>query len=267
MSSSLTIVSLNTWKGEGEYSARLEWMARGLQALAPDVVFLQEAFECPAVEADTADRLAKALDLHSEPLRARQKKRLVQERYLPSWSNLAVLTKNPSRNAKVTKLAGHSQEKDRWALCVEVSLNDHPLRLINAHFTHCHDEEGHKVRARQAEQVAAEAAAAGEGLVVFGGDLNTTPDTEPIRTLSGVVGFLPIMSPAAGGTMQGECFDADKPVADRIDFLFVRSCTPTLSRRISLIEAIAMTEPVGPNGEFPSDHAAVVLTLTGLGQE
>jgi endonuclease/exonuclease/phosphatase family metal-dependent hydrolase len=40
----MRIVSLNTWKKEGDYSRRLPLMRDGLAAMAPDVVCLQECF-------------------------------------------------------------------------------------------------------------------------------------------------------------------------------------------------------------------------------
>ena len=65
----LRVVTLNTWKCEGDYRARLPRMAAGLRALDADLVCLQEVFACAAPSADTAAWLADALGL-SAPLYA-----------------------------------------------------------------------------------------------------------------------------------------------------------------------------------------------------
>ena len=58
----MRIVTLNTWKNEGDYARRLPLMRDGLAALSPDVVCLQECFVADGF--DTAAFLAAELGLH-----------------------------------------------------------------------------------------------------------------------------------------------------------------------------------------------------------
>ncbi|MEM6650690.1 MAG: endonuclease/exonuclease/phosphatase family protein [Pseudomonadota bacterium] len=267
MSSVFTVISLNTWKGEGDYESRLGWMADGLLALRPDVVFLQEAFECIDCNADTATIMANALDLHPTSFKARQKDRRVKGQYLPSWSNLAILTPGAPTETGSFKLADHTQDQDRWGIYVDIEVNGCPMRLLNTHFTHFHDEEGQQVRVQQAEQVAREVLACQKELVIFGGDLNASQETKPFQVLFEINNFLSLDDVTPTSTMQGERFNPKAPPHKRIDFLFGRASEPSLHRHMTVRESIAMNRPVGSTGEFPSDHAAVVLTMTGLGQE
>lgn len=59
----MRIATLNTWKNEGDLSARLAAMAAGLRVLAPDVLLLQEVFRTADGAADTGRDLAAALGL------------------------------------------------------------------------------------------------------------------------------------------------------------------------------------------------------------
>ncbi|NBP72049.1 MAG: hypothetical protein EBU57_02420 [Alphaproteobacteria bacterium] len=55
----LTLVTLNTWKGEGDYPARLSAMGDLIADLHPDIVFLQEVFAVPGTEIGTAISLQR----------------------------------------------------------------------------------------------------------------------------------------------------------------------------------------------------------------
>ena len=59
----MRILTLNTWKCDGAYRPRLQAMAQGLAALAPDVILLQEVFATEDDRADTAGYLAQALSM------------------------------------------------------------------------------------------------------------------------------------------------------------------------------------------------------------
>ena len=59
----LRIVSLNAWKNDGDFPARVALIAEGLARLNPDVVCLQECFATEDGEVDVAHDLAAALGL------------------------------------------------------------------------------------------------------------------------------------------------------------------------------------------------------------
>jgi endonuclease/exonuclease/phosphatase family metal-dependent hydrolase len=75
----MRVVTLNTWKNEGDYLRRLPLMRDGLAAMAPDVVCLQECFVAEGF--DTAARLAAelGLDLHPAPARAKPRRPAISE--------------------------------------------------------------------------------------------------------------------------------------------------------------------------------------------
>ena len=264
MQHALKVVTLNTWKCDGRYWDRLDWMAKELERLSPDIVFLQEAFTCPACSADTADWLASALGLEAHPLTGREKERMFEG--APRWSSsdLAILCPfTPLRRREVT-LTGHEADPDRKALALDVECHGLPLRLVNTHLTHTRDPEGQRARHQQAKQVFDLASPLGAEFSIVGGDFNANLNTPELDIFSHSSTdrrrvHPPIDDPK--GTMQGERFDPDR-IPARIDHLFVFKNLSSKADVTFNREAVVMDSPVGPRGEFPSDHAAVVAELS-----
>jgi endonuclease/exonuclease/phosphatase family metal-dependent hydrolase len=50
---SINIITINTWKGEGNYSTRVEHLANELKRLDADIIAWQECFRCKEKEEDT----------------------------------------------------------------------------------------------------------------------------------------------------------------------------------------------------------------------
>src|SRR5690606_27832136 len=90
-----TLVTLNTWKGEGAYRQRLLRTAQELHTLRPDAVALQESFQASDADADTAAWLATHCGLHATQAQARPKPRLFEGRQVLSTSGMAMLCRQP----------------------------------------------------------------------------------------------------------------------------------------------------------------------------
>jgi endonuclease/exonuclease/phosphatase family metal-dependent hydrolase len=90
--------------------------------------------------------------------------------------------------------------------------------------------------------------------VVCVGDLNSTPDTEQVKTLQGALGdaYLLTQKPAYGpvGTFNG--FKLDAPLTDRIDYIFV-------SRGSTVLDYAVLTDSL--RGHYPSDHFPVMAEV------
>jgi hypothetical protein len=69
----LVVVTLNTWKGDGAYSARLRLMVEEVGQLDPDILLLQECFAAPELGHDTAAALAGAMGFQSANWPGRKK--------------------------------------------------------------------------------------------------------------------------------------------------------------------------------------------------
>lgn len=233
-------------------------MSDGLSMLEPDVVCLQEAFLCPEKDTDTASFLAKHLGMDIHVLIAREKPRRFEGDPSPSWSNLAILSKQPAERHHDVKLAEHSKDDDRWVMQVLLKLNRFDLRVINTHFTHLRDEVGVRTRRAQARQLVQLCQYEDADGVILCGDLNAeweSDDLAPLRALE----WQNVETDAVGSTWLGEAEGRVARPARRIDhvvFLAPMSRPIRMTHRFS-----ALNEVVGPSGEYPSDHAAVVADL------
>ena len=90
--------------------------------------------------------------------------------------------------------------------------------------------------------------------VVCVGDLNSTPDTEQVKTLQSALGdaYLLTQRPAYGpvGTFNG--FELTAPLRDRIDYIFV-------SRGSTVRDYAVLTDSM--RGHYPSDHFPVMAEV------
>ena len=123
--------------------------------------------------------------------------------------------------------------------------------VFSAHFDH----EGVVARRESARLILRQAEAiAGPLPVICLGDLNSTPESDAARTLAARLrdaresSLAPPYGPV--GTFNG--FRLDAPLADRIDYIFVRE-------HFEVLKYAALTDSLG--ARFPSDHLPVVARL------
>jgi endonuclease/exonuclease/phosphatase family metal-dependent hydrolase len=237
----MRIVTLNTWKNEGDYRRRLRLMRDGLAALAPDVVCLQEVFVTQG--ADTARELGSALGFVVHVAPARYKARCHEGRAVRSSSGLAILTRWPGTSASLM-LPSDPADGERIAQRLDLQVGDRALRVLNLHLTHLRGATA--LRAKQLDRALAWAA---EGLVdglVVAGDLNAAADDAALAPLG--------LSPRPG-TLHGARVGA-APAAAAIDHCELVS--PGGWREIDRVRGL---ETPDDGGWFPSDHASVGLDL------
>ena len=146
-----SLVTLNTWKGEGAYRQRLRAIVNGLNALKPDAVALQETFCAP--EADTATWLATHGGMHATQVHARRKPRAFEGRKVNSTSGMAVLCRQPWLASEALPLPSSPADGGRAAQIVTLAAGDHRVRLANLHLSHLPGTEGASLRARQLQAV------------------------------------------------------------------------------------------------------------------
>jgi endonuclease/exonuclease/phosphatase family metal-dependent hydrolase len=241
----MRIVTLNTWKNEGEYARRLELMARGLAALSPDVVCLQECFAGGG--RDTAASLASALglDCHARPSRA--KLRLHQGSMVASTSGLAILSRAPALAECACALPSHPADGERIAQRLDLAVEGRRLRILNLHLAHLRGPEFTALRARQVATAlswAEEGPAAG---LVVAGDLNAAACDPALAALKADAGF-------DAATFLGPRGEA--PAHPAVDHLILQQ--PGGWRVAARFRALDQPDP---DGWLPSDHAAVVVDL------
>ena len=178
----LRVVTLNTWKCEGDYRARLPRMADGLRALDADLLCLQEVFACAAPAADTAAWLAEALGMHAVATPARHGPRPFEGGPVPSSSGLAMLARTALPEPERIPLPSDARDGERIAQAVRLETARGPLRVANLHLTHLRD--GAALRQRQLEHLLTRAEDPTGALpLVLAGDFNATPGAPELAPL------------------------------------------------------------------------------------
>ena len=116
----ISIVTLNTWKGEGDYPARMATTIDLLAGLDPDIVLLQEVFAVPSRGLCTADTLSAALGLHCAFHPARKKMRPFEGGDVLSQSGLAVLARAEILSSSPVALPDDPRDGERMAQIVRI---------------------------------------------------------------------------------------------------------------------------------------------------
>ena len=250
----LVVVTLNTWKGDGEYSARLRSMSEEVRNVGPDILLLQECFTAPSIGLDTAASLAAVSDYRVASWLGRSKVRTCEGIEATSTSGLAVLSRHPIVSSWAIDLPSDPRDGDRAALFAEINHRDGVVLVVSLHLTHLRD--GDALRRQQFDCVVNELRRTPASRVIVGGDFNATPDK----------GFM----------------TADLPNGRLVDSRLLSGATPTstLVRGDACIDHILMLAPAGRkkdvngvsvttafdrpdpiNGVLPSDHFGVRVTI------
>jgi endonuclease/exonuclease/phosphatase family metal-dependent hydrolase len=178
----LRVVSLNTWKGEGDYHARLIAMIRGLRELQPDVVLLQESLRAPSLQMDTGISLARALSLQAEWLPLRRKLRNICGETVDSWSGLCLLSRLPVLDSRGVDMDSDPADGERSAQLVTLAASGLRLVIANLHLSHL-DGAG-ALRRRQLGQVVAAMNGLAADIHLLGGDFNAACGELELDSLS-----------------------------------------------------------------------------------
>jgi endonuclease/exonuclease/phosphatase family metal-dependent hydrolase len=254
------IVTLNTWKNEGDYAARLGAMAAGLRSLAPDIVLLQEVFRTADGAADTGCFLANALGLTIAYAPARAKLRRWHGHEIESESGLALLARGELARIERLSLPTDPQGGERIALLADAYLADGQHVLAGCvHLSHL---RGDSIRRQQQLETILEHRRWREdaGLRVFGGDFNATFDHPEIAWMRSYRGL--VITDVFGGAPIRRATHPIPTQAGRagrcIDFLFTVTPAEKVPPRV-VVAGVALDTLI--DGIWVSDHAAVVATL------
>ncbi|MEQ8195439.1 MAG: endonuclease/exonuclease/phosphatase family protein [Rhodospirillales bacterium] len=266
----LSIVTLNTWKGDGEYRVRLRLMAEGLAALDADIILLQECFSVKGGEENTAQHLAATLGLNGFYQPVREKRRVFDGKEVSTFSGLAVLSRFASEPVGAIELPSDPADGQRAAQFISVdadggSSGGAPILIANTHLTHL--PEADDLRTKQMQTIVKRIREdQGHGTVVLGGDFNATPDKPVIRWLTGLRNLRAIDAGAAGAGNKPKPTKLEKEgeyqgkAIRRLDYLFLINRVP--QPQYSIVSSdVVLDKPDPLTGLFPSDHAAVRVVL------
>ncbi len=246
----LRIATLNTWKGDGDYPARLAAMIDGLTAENPDLIALQECLACPALGFDTAKALAEALGFDRATLDLRRKARRIGAIRADSTSGLAILSRWPIVGRHAAPLPEHPDDGDRAALLAEIQSPHGPIILGSVHLTHLNQAAD----LRQAQWQRLIEAAPDSDTVFLCGDFNAPAESFDLAA-SGFADSRTQCGTPARSTVIGA------PSAACIDLVLFSD--PGRWRPTAWQTALDRPRP--PHGVTPSDHTAVIADFVFAG--
>lgn len=171
----ITVLTYNIYHGEdAQGGSNLDAVARVINRLKPDLVALQEV--------DNKTERAKGLDLTFELSRRTGMEGVFGQAmpYSGGGYGEAVLTRLPILGARNHPLPYVGEAEPRAALEITVPLaNGESLRFVGTHLDHQEDPENRLMQARRLVELYADST----GPVILAGDLNATPQSEPMALL------------------------------------------------------------------------------------
>src|ERR1700722_13204103 len=137
----LTLLTINTWKCDGDYYIRRAVLLKELAAAGAQGILCQECFRSADAQTDTLEYLAAGLGMKSYFVPARRKERLLAGERVDSFSGLGLLTSLPVSDQAVIDLLASAADGDRKAqLLTLVPRPGRRMLVANIHLTHLPDD-------------------------------------------------------------------------------------------------------------------------------
>jgi endonuclease/exonuclease/phosphatase family metal-dependent hydrolase len=256
----LTLLTINTWKCDGDYYIRRAVLLKELAAAGAQVILCQECFRSADGHTDTLDYLSAGLGMSAWFLPARRKERLLDQERIDSFSGLGILTSLPVLDHTVIDLPAVAADGDRKAQLLTLEpLPGHRMLIANIHLTHLRDD---RLRREQLSSLLDAVREDNADIRLIGGDWNAEADSpvlldalQPVRALDCYV--------SGGGRAPRisllESIRNDHPIC--VDHFFA---LPGSDQEVypSILGAdIVLDKPDPASGLYPSDHFGIRITL------
>ncbi|WP_114938758.1 endonuclease/exonuclease/phosphatase family protein [Mucilaginibacter endophyticus] len=257
------IITINTWKCDGEYRVRMGILAKQLKQLKPHVIACQECFYSEEANADTLKFLANELNMNYSFLPGRSKKRLFEGRMVNSTSGLGILSVYPLAETGGFDLPVVPEDNDRKAFQVTANLpSGKNVTITTTHLTHLGNNKG--LRKAQAEALAGFVNAnAAHPYHIICGDFNATPDSEAVMAFRALSSAADCYTEGNGAeprySLTDAYYKANKKVC--VDLIFTLPLPGTEKYPQFIDSAVVLNVPDEESGLYPSDHFGITTTL------
>ncbi len=173
----ITLLSINTWKCDGDYTRRLPVLAAQLKESGADIILCQECFKTMNGDVDTLGYLSQQLDLPGYYVPARRKTR----NEVDSYSGLGVLTRLKVKAEAALPLPSNAEDGGRMAQLITLEVRPGTTIMVaNIHLTHLRAED---LRLAQLRAVVEAVHASPANIRLIGGDFNAQPGTQAMEWL------------------------------------------------------------------------------------
>jgi len=257
----IRIVTINTWKCDGNYDKRLTLMASQLKALSPGIIACQECFSSAEAGADTLRFLSESLDMQAYFLPGRFRKRLFKGNWVQSFSGLGILSAFPLKELDSFTLPDVPGDEQRKLQLAEILLpGDQKMLFANTHLTHLRNTE---MRKEQAAFVADTISAFDEfKYKIVCGDLNAIPDSVEVKALASRAKAIDCYTAGNGPEPRYSLAEAyNRGILICVDHILALPYPATYSYPDFVNSSIVLNTKDQENGIYPSDHFGISTTL------
>jgi endonuclease/exonuclease/phosphatase family metal-dependent hydrolase len=259
---SLKIITLNTWKCDGNYALRMRITAEQLKHLKPDIVACQECYYSVEGNADTLKFLAGELNMKYYFLPGREKKRLFEGKWIESLSGLGILSTYPIVSVRQFALPSIPQDNDRKVQQAVICLpNGENITITNTHLTHLQEPAGfRKIQAEALGRFVTADKTYRYRLVC--GDFNATLESAEIATFFKITAAIDTYEAGAGAAPKyslAEAFGDNKMIG--VDHIFALPLPGTDLYPKFINSSVVLNRPDEATGLYPSDHFGICTTM------
>jgi endonuclease/exonuclease/phosphatase family metal-dependent hydrolase len=261
VNSEIKILTLNTWKGEGDYFKRLRVMADQLKRIDPDIIACQKCFAIPDGNVNTLDFLARELNLFSYFTPARFKKRNFDHTDIASFSGLGLLSRYPITMIQELLLPSCDEDKERKIQIAPLNvMAEKKLAVINVHLTHLPNAVD--LRNQQIQTITNSITMLHEfEAILLCGDFNATINSSELKLLTTLYGAADTYSLGKGKQPRlGAYQKNDFQIRKIVDYIFSIP-NPSGEHPYFTDSRTVLNFPDKISGLFASDHPAVTTTL------
>ena len=178
----IRLVTLNTWKCDGDYINRLKVFVKELRKTPTHILLLQEVFQSEDNRYDTSRYIAGEFDYYFTSSRSRPKKRAINNVFIDSYSSVSVISKYPIVNKYVFSLPSNPEDGGREAIAAEILINSKKILVVSLHLSHLRN--GDELRKQQLNHIINQPFMENEYDGIFiGGDFNTILNEEYLAVL------------------------------------------------------------------------------------
>jgi len=256
----LSIVTINTWKCDGDYFNRLFLLAEELKTIAPDIIACQECFHLQDGVANTLGYLAEHVGMHHLFLPGRNKPRYFEGKWQDSLSGLGILSRFPLTELPSVLLPLTSEDDERKLQQAMVNLpNGEKVLLTNLHLTHISDAE--HTRLLQIEKLASIINQNQTNHHIICGDFNSTSSSLEIEKLKALSNICDLYEEGDGDkpciSLAPE-YHHFEPVC--VDFIFGQMLQNSSKPKV-LASSVVLNQFNQTLKTYPSDHFGIYVNI------
>ena len=255
------IITINTWKCDGDYPERMRILAEQLAALKPTIVACQECFYSDEGKADTLKFLADKLNMNYSFLPGRSKSRYLEGKWVDSQSGLGILSAYPLTAANDLDLPVVLGDDERKVQQCEVMLpSGKTIMVTNTHLTHLNNTPGRKAQAEAlADMVRVNKV---DGYNIVCGDFNCGPTSIEVKSFIKKSGAVDCYTSGSGQEPRHSLANAfTRNIHICVDHIFALPITGGSTTPEFINSGVVLNIQDETSGLFPSDHFGISTTL------